>query len=348
MRHLDVDALRFPVHFIETLECLVHSSGGDTKNLRTVCGLPTDVQPEWLTFAQFDAMLRYGLPFMSTSEPFSFQLGRQISLTSHGTFSVAAMTSKTLGDALDVAVRYLPLVLPTHELHRIDVGNQVQVHIQCLHSLGSPYDEMLIETIPFDLYQMIRLADQAVDAVSGMEAGHFVKFAHNSPFPAAIYEEKFHLKVEFGSTGTYFSVPRQLLTKTLFTHNRTTHQNARDILDAQLARIGHLHSVSRKVAQIFKGSILGKNIPDAASVANTLGLSQRTLARRLSEEGVSFRGLLEKARIEKAEELLVTANPQLSRIADQLGYSNLPSFSRAFKRAKGVSPRHYVRQIKTD
>ena len=81
--------------------------------------------------------------------------------------------------------------------------------------------------------------------------------------------------------------------------------------------------------------------PDIDSVAAALHMSERTLRRRLAEEGVSFRGLLDEIRERLAEEMLVTGGLSVAEVAERLGYLEVSSFSQAFRRWKGVGPRAY-------
>ncbi|BBN55929.1 hypothetical protein TRE132_40540 [Pseudomonas chlororaphis subsp. aurantiaca] len=76
-------------------------------------------------------------------------------------------------------------------------------------------------------------------------------------------------------------------------------------------------------------------------VASDLNMSGRTLRRRLSEHELTFEALLEQVR--RARTLSLLANPQLSieRITEAVGYSDVRSFRRAFKRWTGLSPSAY-------
>mgnify|MGYP003649952806 FL=1 len=82
-------------------------------------------------------------------------------------------------------------------------------------------------------------------------------------------------------------------------------------------------------------------------MAAWLGLSERTLHRRLAGEGYPFRQLDERVRRSLAERLLDDSSLGLDSIAQQLGYAEAASFSRAFKRWTSVSPDQWRRQRQT-
>jgi AraC-like DNA-binding protein len=69
-----------------------------------------------------------------------------------------------------------------------------------------------------------------------------------------------------------------------------------------------------------------------------LNTSERTLKRRLGEEGSTFRDLSQLARQARAESLIANAQLTLTEIAAELGFSDLSSFSQAFKRWTGRAP----------
>ena len=83
---------------------------------------------------------------------------------------------------------------------------------------------------------------------------------------------------------------------------------------------------------------LSEGIPKVADVARTLGLSVRSLHRRLAEDGLSFRTVTEKTRKELAEGLLRDERYSLSEIAFLTGFSEQSAFNRAFKRWIGRTP----------
>ena len=86
--------------------------------------------------------------------------------------------------------------------------------------------------------------------------------------------------------------------------------------------------------------------PGAENVAKRLGISTRTLRRRLSEEGFTFNGAKNLARERRAKYLLVNSKASLTEIAFELGYSELSAFSRAFRGWVGETPQAYRDSIR--
>ena len=116
----------------------------------------------------------------------------------------------------------------------------------------------------------------------------------------------------------------------------TTEAQCRALLAARRGRDGVAGAV-RDVVASRPG-----DVPSAAEVAARLALSERTLRRRLDAEGTSYRALVDEVRETLAEELLRTGGLSVEQVARRLGYAETASFTHAFTRWKGVSPRAWV------
>jgi AraC-like DNA-binding protein len=78
---------------------------------------------------------------------------------------------------------------------------------------------------------------------------------------------------------------------------------------------------------------------NAKDVAQKLGMSQRTLARHLASEGLTFVEMLKELRIDLAKRDLADRDLSISQNAWLLGYKDISSFTHAFKRWTGDTPR---------
>ena len=77
------------------------------------------------------------------------------------------------------------------------------------------------------------------------------------------------------------------------------------------------------------------------SAARHLRMSERSLRRRLIEEGASFAALLERAQAKVAKEMLSDPERTVHDVAIAMGFSNAAAFHRAFKRWTGMTPRQF-------
>lgn len=86
---------------------------------------------------------------------------------------------------------------------------------------------------------------------------------------------------------------------------------------------------------------LSNGLPQAGAVAREMGMSERTLYRRLAEEGLTFRDVVGRAQSALAQELLRESNASIAEIAFLTGFSEQSTFSRAFKRWVGQAPAQF-------
>lgn len=90
---------------------------------------------------------------------------------------------------------------------------------------------------------------------------------------------------------------------------------------------------------------LGLMAIDQTNIADNLGMSRRTLRRKLSEEGCHFQQLLDHCRMQLSIIELTKSNLTFSQIALKTGFSEQSAFTRAFSKWSGITPREYQRKI---
>ncbi len=86
---------------------------------------------------------------------------------------------------------------------------------------------------------------------------------------------------------------------------------------------------------------LAQGHPPLTLVAEILGISERTLQRRLAQSGSTYSEIVQETRFLIASDLLTDSDLNIADIALAAGYDNAPHFSRAFKRLTGMTPRDY-------
>jgi AraC-like DNA-binding protein len=94
--------------------------------------------------------------------------------------------------------------------------------------------------------------------------------------------------------------------------------------------------VVQEVRRVLENWTEGR--PDLDEVARELKTSARTLRRNLHEGGASYQSLLDEARRLRAEDWIRFTNMKLEQISSQLGFTDVRSFRRAFKRWTGRTP----------
>lgn len=89
------------------------------------------------------------------------------------------------------------------------------------------------------------------------------------------------------------------------------------------------------------GQSLREGEPRVGDVAQRLGMTARTLQRRLQDEALGFTALVDEARLELARRYLADETLTISEVSFALGYSEPSAFTRAFKRWSGSAPAEY-------
>jgi len=102
----------------------------------------------------------------------------------------------------------------------------------------------------------------------------------------------------------------------------------------------------REAAYIAIQRLMINGLPTLETVSDQLGIGARTLQRRLRDEGITFQQLIDDARKYLAEYYLKMSSLPLSDIGLLLGFADLPTMSKAFKRWYGVSPGEFRKHLR--
>lgn len=163
-----------------------------------------------------------------------------------------------------------------------------------------------------------------------------VEFVHAAPDYLAEYQRLLGPDVRFGCLQNRMVIAAHWLDVRLPNHHSLALRQALKLLELEAAQVHQkidlIQAVERAIARdLTRGSHIEK-------IAADLNMSSRTLRRRLTEHALTFETLLEQVR--QARTLSLLANPEMSieRITEEVGYSDVRSFRRAFKRWTGMSP----------
>lgn len=156
------------------------------------------------------------------------------------------------------------------------------------------------------------------------------------------YNSFFGLKVEFGSDENLVVFDRAVLAAPLPSGNATVRSAMEKVIVQYLADVGSGEFRTMVRAQILSLLQCGPVSEDV--VARGLHMSTSTLARRLRTEGLNFRELLQETQKSLAFQYLRDDRLSISEIGFRVGFEDLSSLSRSFRRWTGVSPREWRRR----
>lgn len=164
-----------------------------------------------------------------------------------------------------------------------------------------------------------------------------VHLKHPPPRSKEFHERYFGCPVYFGSDLDALLVSPEALAQPNKLGDEGITQFLDNHLEGELAQVVDDATIEELAKDVVARS-LSEGIPKMSDVARSLGLSARSLHRRLADDGLSFRTLTERTRQELAEGLLRDERYSLSEIAFLTGFSEQSAFNRAFKRWVGRSP----------
>lgn len=268
--------------------------------------------------------------------PDGLALGEALGLSGLGVVGYAMQHGATVGEALEWQQRYgavvHPDVNPRLERRREAAGERlvfVQVVPAPFVELREPVDAQAAAIVAA-LAGLAGLAGRALRA-------RWVAFPGARPADAERHESWFSCPVAWGAPTLEVAFEAVVLDLPL------PRSDAR--LFGYLARRAEvLHGALPAGASFAErarreiGDALARGEPRAAEVALGLAVSERTLSRRLAEEGIGFARLVDAARRERALLLLEDPSLSASEIAFLLGYAEPAVFFRAFKRWTGETP----------
>jgi AraC-like DNA-binding protein len=168
-----------------------------------------------------------------------------------------------------------------------------------------------------------------------------VRVSLRRPLPAdpSPYQDFFACELHFGAGEDAFVLASDDAEALLPTANRELAETFDAILAQQLAAHSKPDLVSR--CQVFLLKQLTSGEPSVGDLVKALGMSRRTLQRKLREMGTSYHEILEETRYELAKRYLHDSGKSVTEITFLLGFSEQAAFTRAFKRWSGTAPSSY-------
>lgn len=149
--------------------------------------------------------------------------------------------------------------------------------------------------------------------------------------------------VEFGADADEILFAREVLQLRVVKADPYLNRLLVEVCERALASVRPPDSFAARVENAI-APLLPHGQARATTVAARLGMSSRTFARRLSEEGMTYSRLLARLRLDLARRYLVQERLPISKVAWLLGYQEVGAFSHAFRRWTGKAPSELARQ----
>lgn len=269
-----------------------------------------------------------GIAEASRDAAIGLKLGAEDRVERYDPITLAALSAKSLRDALARLARYKQLTCP-EAVEVTERGDEARVLFRWL--LAEETEPPVLIDICFAA--VARIAHRGTDALVGPTRLEL----RGAPRGDRLHESHFQCPVRFGARRNSIVFRRSELDRPFVTHNPDLLAAVAPQLEAELAQSVGSKAIPEQVKGILKRLIAGRR-PGIEDVARELRLSTRTLQRRLTEAGVSFQDLMQEARRELARHYLLHSSLELNQTAYLLGYEDAHSFFRAFHAWEGTSP----------
>jgi AraC-like DNA-binding protein len=165
-----------------------------------------------------------------------------------------------------------------------------------------------------------------------------VAFTHSAPADPGTHRDYFGPGLVFRAPHTEILLPTEVLSLPL----PTAQPGLAGVLAGHLAELRAAHhppaSYRLQIREWLLHQFRSGERPSVAAAAKALAVSERTLHRRLSAEGVTFRVVCESTRRQLAVDLVRTSPRAFKEIASSIGFADSRSFHRAYLRWTGTTP----------
>ena len=165
-----------------------------------------------------------------------------------------------------------------------------------------------------------------------------VAIAYPAPADTSLFRAFFDAPVRFGAERSALAFAARWLAAPIPSADPYLRTILVERIQHETARLGE--PAADRIRRVMRSLVAGGRF-SVADAAAAFAVDRRTLARRLAGAGTSFRALLAEARRGEAQRLLRSAAIPVAEIASRLGYSDTATFTRAFRRWAGASPRQW-------
>lgn len=262
----------------------------------------------------------------SECEHFTLLLAETRSFASIGPFMLLLERLPNLRDVMRATVAHQRRLTEIYTISFDEVGDTCLIRYDLVPGLWSVQ--------MFDL--AVAMAHRMLSGISGdqwrPEAVHLVRKAPEDPSP---WRRFFGAPIEFDSTFNGFSASAEVMRRPNPNADETMAANARRLLN--LNNSDPVETISERVRRSI-GLMMPSGRATIDLIAAQLGMSARSLQRRLEDEGHHYAELLSATRRELAAAYLDHSTHPVTTVASLVGYASASSFTRWFTSEFGQSP----------
>ncbi len=267
---------------------------------------------------------------LSDDPHFGLSVGENSKPSNINVVSYLVMSSATLRDALSKVKKFRRLVSDGGYIDYVSKEHESWVVFETAEET-LPFTYHQAEAVLVVIYRFARLVLQ------GDAHPTRVMFCHAAPGDSAEHERIFHCPVVFNAEANAIVFDDELLDKSLLQANDELSRLHEIFAEQMLAKI-EKQTLTQKVYRLLEQRMAHGPV-SRDIIASQLAMSERSLQRKLKQEDTSFQEIVDNVRLDLAESYLQDRDLSLQDIAALLGFSEVSTFYRAYKRWTGHAPR---------
>lgn len=260
---------------------------------------------------------------------FGIRVASHVRANTFHALGLSLAASPTLHDAFERLLRYFRIVSDAGELSLTIEGTSARFELMAPDGFGISH-----EAVDAFMSCMVRMCRSLASPHPAEPVE--VKLRRPRPSDTTAFERAFRCPIQYSSDRNELRFALADLDAPLRDGDAHLARHHDPILVKMLAEVEKDNLQHRVLGLLVE--LLPRGGATQERVAERLGLSLRTLQRRLQEQAMSYSDILDAARLTVARRLLSQEVYSLSEIAYLLGFSDLSGFSRFFKRATGEAP----------
>jgi AraC-like DNA-binding protein len=326
------------VRVVQAIVAGAAAQGVAPAQLLATVGLRADelVDPDARVPRSAELALWQSATLLTGDDCFGLHLAEALPIDVYGALGFATRGSATLGEAYRRVARFIRVLRSGVALEIVADGAVVRLR-HVAPAGEAPPSRHAVEWLMANLVVMAR---KGVDpAVAPREA----RFRHPAPARTDEHRRMFGAAVRFAQDHDELALDATLLARP----QREAEPALASVLDrhldealARLPAAGFLDRIRAALADDLRRG----GEPTLDTLARRLHMSSRSLQRRLQHEGTSLQALLAGLRADLAARYLGEADCSISEVAFLLGFSEVSTFHRAFKRWTGKTPAAFRRE----
>lgn len=263
------------------------------------------------------------------------RFGQAVTIANYGLYGLTILSAPRLRDLFDFVTRHDAAsdVIVRFAFSENDAVAMISFHPSCDRHSEKDLHVFLVE---YALGATLACGNELLGSAWKISA---IEMTAAEPTDSTVYGDTFDCPIEYGRPVDRILFHRDLLDCVPKQGFAPTFALMKGLYEGQLDPAGPSPAIGARLQAMMLEREAGS--VSIEQVSGWLGMSSRTLRRRLAMEGTNFRLVVNRVRMEQAAKLLLESDLPIGKIAERLGYSDASNFRHAFRLGMRISPSDY-------